>query len=404
MKAKHSNLRLFELFVFPLDDVHCGYGTQQGNLLPALPCIPGRVMRGGLAGWALRNSCVSSANDDLFKSLFTSEGAATVSFPFCTLQGRFPVPLSLFEVKGGRTDPAFSRLLPSQRPFVSEQANLHPLPDQPLDFLLRKEWPSDVEATLKPKSGSADVYGVIWPPFETRIEMKAHHENTGRVGKEGLFAEGVIPAALSTKPNEFWYRGTLVIDSDFSGLFERLLIAEATISDSSIPDQIEELFKKAEEHTASEQFAPKHLVFLGHRRVPCLVYAVECDAEPFKQTNGSFTITFTTDFIPECSPAYPLTAQMVQDALPGSVIKKKERVFCRRGEAHGYDITQKALDPMQTLAAGSCGHFKGNPGEQLQRSLLGIGRNSKDGFGRFILNWDIHNIQKVTDDGQESDG
>ena len=149
---------------------------------------------------------------------------------------------------------------------------------------------------------------------------------------------------------------------------------------------------------------PVRLVFIGHRRVPAVVYGKDIDTEKTDPPNilqdGCFSITLTSDLIPEdAASAYPLSAEMVKSHLSLNALEKV-RVFCSKGMAHRYNVQNaEQLPPTTTLAAGSCGFFKGNPNKSQirtiwEKSLLGMGQRNRDGFGRFEINWGLHDIEE----------
>lgn len=397
-------IRTIELYVFPLEDVHCGYGLQQGNILPSLPYIPGQVMRGGLAGWAIRTGKVDNAEDPRFERLFLpSNGDSTVSFPNCTHQGFFPAPASLFETKGKGKDPR--TVFVPDAPFMLTQKDAkltHGKIVAPVDFLCRTIWPSDItDETLKPYHGQVDQYRQVHPPPPIILDLKAPHEDSGRVGKgpagSALFAEEALPSSIVRKPSSHYYVGALnfVEDEEGAEVFDPLI--EKHFDVDSVNNSVN-----------LEDPEPARLIFIGHRRVPAVVYGEDkgCKDNLPSQVierihrEGNFSITLTSDLIPEdAASAYPLSAEMVKSLLSLNALEKV-RVFCRRDMAHGYNVQNaKPLPPTTTLAAGSCGLFKGNPDEDqirtiLEKSLLGMGRKNRDGFGRFKVNWELHDIEE----------
>ena len=398
-------IRSIELYVFPLEDVHCGYGLQQGNILPSLPYIPGRVMRGGLAGWAIRTGKVNHAGDPVFEELFLPpKGTSELSFPNCTHKGFFPAPASLFEVKGRGKNPRTVLVTPAPFMFTQEDAELtQGKIFAPVDFLRRCIWPSDIAyETLKPYHGQVDQDGELHPPPPIILDLKAPHEDSGRVGKgatgSALFAEEALPSSIVRKPSSYYYMGALnfVEDEKTAKVFDPLIEEYFNIGTSSINLRDPE---------------PARLIFIGHRRVPAVVYGkdkggIDTEKDDLPQEfqriplDGRFAITLTSDLIPEDSvPAYPLSAEMVESLLSLSDLEK-ERVFCRKDMAHGYDVqSAQKLQPTATLAAGSCGLFKTNLSEDQIRtiwgkSLLGMGQRNRDGFGRFEVNWQLHDIEE----------
>lgn len=393
------NIHSIKLYLYPLEDIHCGYGLQQGNILPSLAYIPGRVIRGSLAGWAVRTGKVTN-KDALFERLFLPQnGDSVVSFPNCTYKGLFPAPASLFEAKGRGKDPRTALVMPPPSLFVKEQIDKKI--SDPVDFLRRRIWPSEITSeTLKPYTGQVDEYGKLHPTAPTILDLKSpHEENTGRVGKgatgSALFAEEALPSSMVNDPSRHYYSGELnfIEDKDVAALFNPL---------------IEEFFDP-EKSPGLECPEPARLLFIGHRRVPAVVYGkdIGCidtgkEGIPITPDDRPFSITLTSDLIPENSTSpYPLTAEMIKSLLSlGSLCQ--ERVFCRKGMTHGYDVQNKRkLEPMATISAGSCGLFSGTlTDDQIrqmwEQSLVGMGQKSQDGFGRFKINWEVHNIEEET--------
>lgn len=386
-----------KLYLFPVEEVHCGYGLQQGNVLPSLPYVPGRVLRGGMGGWAIRAKCVTGANDDQFKKLFLSESLFKISFPCCTYKGLLPAPLSLFQPKGSVRDPETAlanediRVVSKAKQIDSSSCS------GPLDFLNRDEWPSDIDMTLKSAKGCViDAYLQVMQGLSPCIDLKSRHDkDKRRVVEEGLFAEESLPAAVPFEPTRHYYEGTVYFEEDdkTAAIFEKL-------KDGSFRDP-EDL--KSESLTDPD---PLRIVFLGHRRVPVLVYAVDIEEEPMNKdivlskgdNEKQFTITFLSDLVPEQKKPFSLTAEMVQDAT-GLTGLKKERAFCDRGTAYGFNVIEnRTLNPKATIAAGSCILFKADGLDATalntlrEKSFIGMGNNTRDGFGRFKINWPIHHL------------
>ncbi len=387
------DIKGIKLYLYPLENVHCGYGIQQGNILPSLNYIPGRVIRGALAGWAVRNGYLKNS-DDLFENLFyPTEGRIKVSYPHCTYKGSVPAPLSFFEVKGGSSDPRFKivrevrpkYIVPSKK--VDNWAHL----DMPADFLLDDEWPSDIdEVTLKQSDAWIFDGYKIEPGTKCVLDLKApHQEDSGRVGKGekgGLFAEESMIGSLDLSPTARYYTGTLYYKETEDtplDLFTHLIDNGSSFDKDYLQSP-----------------APKQMVFIGHHRVPAVILGEVNDPVFNAETmsSGALTISFFTDLVTD---EYPLSAELCNKYLPGRPIKSKNRAFCARERIFGYDSTQKGakkIIPRNTLKAGSCGYFEVDSLSEEQKkqlwesSVLGIGNESKDGFGRFEIDWWLHQI------------
>lgn len=387
-----------KLHLFPVEEVHCGYGLQQGNVLPSLSYVPGRVLRGGLGGWAIRAGCVTGAKDNRFEKLFLSdEDPFKISFPCCTYKGLLPAPLSLFQPKGSVRDPETALATEDIRVISkAKKINLTSC-SGPLDFLNRDEWPSDIDMTLKSAKGCViDAYLQVMQGLSPCIDLKSRHDkDKRRVVEKGLFAEESLPAAVPFEPTRHYYKGTVYFEEDeeTAAIFEKL-------KDGSFRDP-EDL--KSESLTDPD---PQRIVFLGHRRVPVLVYAVDIEEEQMNKdivlskgnNEKQFTITFLSDLVSGQTNPFPLTAEMVRDAT-GLTGLKKERAFCDRGTAYGFDVIKnRKLNPKATIAAGSCILLKANGFDATalntlrEKSFIGMGNNTRDGFGRFEINWPIHHL------------
>ncbi|MEW6386137.1 MAG: hypothetical protein AB1491_01280 [Thermodesulfobacteriota bacterium] len=262
-----------------------------------------------------------------------------------------------------------------------------------LDFLKRTQWPFQVDMSLKPLPALIGEYNWIIPPLSLLIDLRAHHlEEQGRVGKDGLYAEEVLPGTTISNPHNCYYQGNLYCqeESAIKEIFAPLVA----------PDYLDEKDREKlyDLKMLLQDPPPKHLLFLGRRRLPVVIIAREEKPAALPPISGAveFTLTFVTDLVEE--HPYPLTEDTLQRNFGISGLKKK-RVFCRPGECYGYDVfaENKPLEPLVTLAAGSCGFFAGDISEEhWQRlqvaSLLGTGQNTLDGFGRFRINWDIHEL------------
>ncbi len=396
-------IRSIELYVFLVEDAHFGYGIQQGSILPSLAYVPGRVIRGAMAGWAIRNGYVKNAQDSKFIRLFMprEDEDSEVSFPNCHHRGCLPAPFSLFMAKGTSEDPRTALVSEPFKPYPEEDlSQLCTAGKVPVDFLQRRdEWPSDIGTqTMEPFAGRVNEYGQIVQPAPVILDLKARHdEEKRRVGQGGLFAEEAVPCAPHKTPWRNVYRGFLSFhdDQDLTGIFNAL-------TDTKFFDQNDRC------EITLEDPAPSHLIFVGHRRVPAVIYGIDRgvvdtakgqkipeEFEPIREQNP-IAITFISDLIaPE--PPFPLTSSMLEKCLSLSGLEKR-RVFCKRGTAYGYDtISDTKMRPINTIAAGSCGFFNGKlTDEALRRlwskSIMGIGQKNRDGFGRFKVNWDIHSI------------
>jgi hypothetical protein len=393
----------WELFLFPLEELHCGFGVQQGNIIPALPYIPGRVVRGGLAGWALRNAKLQPSQG-LFKGIFhprhhlVSSYKQKISFPMCTYRGYIPAPFSLFALKGAGLHPHSHLVMAHEEVYPDDLELRKETPAAPLDFLRRSQWPFQVDMSLKPFKGLIGDYHKLVPPLSPLIDLRAHHqEDQGRVGENGLYAEEVLPATTILTPFDCFYQGTLFFEDcqEIKAIFTPLLAP--VYLDEDDPDPLQKMLQDPH---------PRHLVFLGRRRLPVVAIAREQaveDEEFLSAPAGTgemqeFTLTFISDYQGE-NP-FPLTASTLEQNFGIGNLEKK-RVFCRAGLAHGYDVEEnKALSPLPTLAAGSCGFFSGVFSEECARklkiaSVLGAGQNTLDGFGRFLINWPIHQLRRT---------
>jgi hypothetical protein len=400
------NIHSIDLYIFPLEEMRCGYGIQQGNILPSLSDIPGRVVRGGLANWALRNNACASNTNQIFKDVFEPNGAAKISFPFCAWRGYRRVPLSLFEVKGGGRNPRTALVEIRQAVYAENQldpANIIQV-QGPVDFLCRELWPAQLDVTMKPVLDSL-IHGEneIVPDVGMMIELRnRHNQDTRRVGEEGLFAEECLPPANPAKMDrreDNYYVGTLRYeeDSQISNLFEKLATPRFRLVDFNRNRMMAAAYGEPD---------PPHDIFLGHHRIRCLIYGVDrgvCSLDPANLTKpaaSKFTLTFTSDFAPIKShgAVYPLTVEMLKEN--GLPLFERLRVFCGRGAAYGFDVqNNKVAIPAATITAGSCAWLKKDSFSDeekktiLEKSLLGMGRQTKDGFGRFEIDWGIHKVR-----------
>jgi hypothetical protein len=393
-----------DLYIYPLNDLQCSFGRQQGNIMPSLPYIPGRVVRGGLAGWAIRNKKITDTNSDEFKSLFLpDEQNSLISYPFCTSNGHLPTPLSLFELKGKPKNPRTSMIVKSCPVFAEpdefiEKNIIDNVLDGPIDFLRRSKWCSDFDATMKPVAGTIDTYCCVDAGFSIKIDMHASHDElTGRAKKsEGLFATETMPNSLAN--DSLFYSGQLVLDGDnaLSTVFESLIDYNFT------PDSIDRSY--------IEEVGPDHLIFIGRRKTPAAVFCenikiIDFDNEELPEdfidirSTKTIAISLTSDCIPQPN----INASHVGNALELIFSEfgfTKKRSFCQKGMAHGFDIIAgKPVLPIRTLKAGSCALFEvsdtfsNDKLKDLWRlSFIGCGMHTLDGYGRFKINWPIHDI------------
>lgn len=399
-------IRSWDLFIFPLEELHCGYGVQQGNVLPSLDYIPGRVTRGGLANWAVRILGLSPESA-LFKEVFaphTTSAPRRISFPWCTYCGYQPAPASLFQVKGaGVGNPHHAMVTKPSKPFALQDKKLTPESlKYPVDFLRRQVWPAQVDSGLKPASGFIDEAWHLVDRPGLLLDLKAPHEESGRVGKKeaALFAEDALAPAIPRRPEECFYAGKLCCEDspEVAALFNRLERPgwpAPTSMNKNLIRELKDLITKE---------PSEYLIFLGRRRLRAVLYAsaskiidtVKDEPKelgvPWDQAT-EFTLTFATDY----RRPFPLTA----DSLSADCGFKldKRRLFARRQVVHGYDaVNDRKLPPEPTIGAGSCGLLTGRLNENQVRSLwaasyLGLGPGIQDGFGRFEINWKIHSLE-----------
>ncbi len=208
------DLKKLTLYVFPLEGTRCGFGIQQGVLLPSLAYIPGRVIRGGLAGWAVRNGILDpEEKDGDFNNIFLDDegpGEAEVSFPCCTRLGRLPAPCSTFEAKGRTAHPVEVFIKKEKITLVDQVYQERELGgmSSPVDFLRSDVMPAMVDVSLKPCRGTVDESGEYFPAFPTILEMKsAHQEDTGRGGDNGLYIVEVMPPNQRRNARDTYYAG-----------------------------------------------------------------------------------------------------------------------------------------------------------------------------------------------------
>jgi hypothetical protein len=361
-------------------------------VLPSLSYIPGRVIRGALAGWALRNHADLEVDGNLFQRFFTAdEQDVSVSWPCCTYRGRLPAPLSLFERKAPVCDPV-ARLAARE-----ERISGIGCDDGPRDYLLRSNWPADEDLPdLRPCRGSVSSDGYdYYPPFPLGLEMKAGHDPaSGRVAAGtdggGLFVVEVMPAAGPEEPQRVYYRGELRLRrdaADLRSLLEPLLVDEDRLDlpgDAELADP-----------------DPRSLLFLGRKGVPAVVYCrrLEDDGE---DESPSLAVTLASDVLLDPGREWrsPRAAFLALLGL-GELAETgdgKVRAFCRFGRQHGFDTVAKKPLVWPTLVAGSCLRLELGEETEAIRSRLrvladtGIGRHRRDGFGRLLLDWNLHQV------------
>jgi len=399
-----------ELFLFPLEPLHCGYGIQQGVVLPSLNYIPGRVLRGGLAGWALRNCKGLSDSDERFKKIFFAENdddnePPLISYPWCTFKGYQVPPLSLFKPKGklintGKLSPGKDGKAGDyvedrcSKKLEKELWNTELL----VDFLKKKKFPVDIETSVFEPLGSRllNFYsGRCHATPHTELEMRAGHDlGNGRVPDDGgLWIEEVIPATPIKKQSENYFRGTLRFqkESEAGELFESLF------NDCIFNEGDEKINLSAPETT--------HLLFLGRKRIPTVIYAgkvKDCEKPDVAAVPEQCqSITLTSDcVIGNRDGEFKVCRDNVfkylglEDLLSGC---KVVRFFGKAGLLHGYDRESRKPLVWPTLAAGSCVVFKVDTSDydavldKLKKFLpTGLGCQRRDGCGRFELNWKFH--------------
>ena len=414
----NSDLKALRLIIMPLEDMHVGYGAQQGNIMPSLDYIPGRVVRGGLAGRALRNGYID-VNDTDFLKIFGQHKDNTfqISYPFSYYRGYAPSPLSLFEVKGVPRDPNYRWLHDDPYPvydssclqtFINETDNQL----MPLSFLCREDWPSDIDSlTLRPASGWIDSMGRLVGNVPKRIHLHASHDpETKIVGVEdsGLYAEECIPRAHRANPlNEqtsfdVWYDGYLVYENNekLTGIFNKLTCEDNPISfHEDINWELLEL--------VFNDPPPDRLVFMGRHRVPCMIIAsnIETVTDDLNEnllvsrpesTDDKITVSFTTD-----------TKISIQDLLGDlqqiyiKSANKIARKFIGEKWTSGWSTEQKndsSIGLSPAMVAGSCMVLQMKPLSSDDISAIrkaqwiGIGEDTRNGYGRFVLNWSLHDI------------
>lgn len=412
------NVRRLLLVILPLEPLHFGYGVQRGNILPTLPHIPGRAVRGALANWAIRNGFIGE-NDSNFLDIFGSSGNRCISYPVCYRNGWAPAPLSLFEIKGGCLDPR-AYLVKSQAHRLVWKGSIQDLAtrletqgankrDYVVDFLRRSDdWPAMVgDAALKPCRGAVqlDRFTARYNPFvgesfQPLVSLRApHNDKTDRVGSgtdRGLFGEELLPRAnrqpTLSKSLENYYLGELRYEDkpELNSIFDPIPRRNARDTISMC--------------NALESPQPGELVFLGRRRVPAVIAAVKWDdgntqqpTREFQDVCAQFTITFTSDLQLDNGDPYPVDDDVIKQILGFEA--KKIRTFCAPGWSYGYDTngTKKGpLDAQPVLRAGSCVLVDSSnvyKDKLYERYLLGAGADTRNGMGRFLVNAPVHDIE-----------
>jgi hypothetical protein len=398
-----SDISILKIKLFPLSDLHCGYGLQQGNILPSLNYIPGRVLRGALAGWCVRNGIIKDNQSPDFKKLFqTSDFSISgVSFPFCYLEGRAPVPASVFRVGKAEACHPLENLLPGkEQDFISADTGCVEN-GCPVDFLRRKNWPCEVHPQLVPvraSVGNMSTNTKIHPNAPTVLDMRNRHEpNTGRVGEDGLFAEEMISYAHPWDLKE-GYTGLFVCKNEVKDIFLPLTESCDTC-DKTNPD-------------------PIHTIFMGRRRAPVCILADETTFQMEEIINdidskdSLVDISFSSDYLPSQSGIYPIKESFFNKDI-GLPDLKIERRFCVRGLQHGFAVekdeqgfdSEKNRSTISGITAQPCfsagTSVLADPGRDLTeelikdlvfRSVTGIGKETANGCGRFAIDSIIHEI------------
>ncbi len=410
------NYTAYRLYLYPFEPLHFGYGGQRGNVLPTLPYIPGRALRGALAGWANKNGILPDTGSEFMKIFgeMTTPGADAyaVSFPFCYLNGMPPAPLSLFEVKGGGGHPRHAPLRQNTYRLAWRRKSLAGFDpaDYVLDFLCRNEWPAEIEEyNLQPLRQAVVEDGGIYPAHSPAMLLRAaHDEDTGRVGEGGesggLHAEEVLPRAEVHGDfpfSERFYCGDLVFDSGNDGLrnlFNALFEASAP-------------FQAACENKSEydwKEVGRKNLVFLGRRLTPAAVFVAETvtpDVPACQPDDTRVTLTFTSDARTadlSVNP-HPFDPSLWQ-SCPGLDRAEKIRCFSARASTNGaVHVPGTSFSPLGTvpvLQAGSCVYLEkaqlNTPeviNELAWKGFMGTGGDTRNGFGRFTVNDMMHRIK-----------
>jgi len=398
------DISILKIKLFPLSDLHCGYGLQQGNILPSLNYIPGRVLRGSLAGWCIRNGLIKDNQSPDFKQLFqTSDFSLSgVSFPFCYLEGRSPVPASVFRVGKAEACHPLENLLPGKEEELISADTGCVEHGCPVDFLRRKNWPCDIHPQLVPVRASVENMSTntkIHPNAPTVLDMRNRHEpNTGRVGEDGLFAEEMIPYENPGDMGE-GYTGLLVCKNEVKDIFLPLT-ENCDTCEKTDPD-------------------PIHTIFLGRRKAPVCILAEEAThlIEEIQSAvylkDHLIAISLSSDYLPSQGEVYPIEESFFKKDM-GLPDLKMERRFCVRGLLHGFAVekdeegfdSEKNRSTISGITAQPC--FSAgtsvlvDPGRALSeelkkdlvfRSLTGIGKETANGCGRFAIDSIIHETQ-----------
>lgn len=402
-----SDISILKIKLFPLSDLHCGYGLQQGNILPSLNYIPGRVLRGALAGWCIRNGIIKDNQSPYFKQLFQTAdfSLSGVSFPFCYLGGRSPVPASVFRIGKAEVCHPMENLLPGKKEELITADTGRVKNGCPVDFLRRKNWPCDVHPQLVPvraSVGNMTTNRRIHPNAPTVLDMRNRHEpNTGRVGEDGLFAEEMIPYVyVDSKDMEEVYTGLLVCKNEVKEIFLPLT-ENCDTCDETDPD-------------------PIHTIFMGRRKAPVCILSREIThrqihemTDAVDSKNHLISISFSSDYLPSQSEVYPIEEIFFKKDM-GLPDLKMERRFCVRGLQHGFAVekdkdgfdSEKNRSTISGITAQPCFSagtaVLADPGQTLSeelikdlvfRSLTGIGKETANGCGRFAIDSIIHETQ-----------
>lgn len=405
------SLSRYRLHIFPMEPLHLGMGAQRGNVLPCLPWIPGRALRGALAGWAIRNGHIQPDDSD-FAEMFgeAQDGEESiVSYPYCYPRKFLPAPLSLFEAKGREGDPRY-RYLFERDAFLAFKGRVSEYDgSRPIDFLRRKEWPADLEDFMLRQASStamADGESFCYRMPATEIQLRAAHDDkTRRVSDSGLFGEELLPRAegqLKHEMNSTYYCGQLLFSKE--DVFERLLSVEL----KNFYDQ-----NQANPFAWPEMVTPQRLIFLGHRRVPAAIFATDESPNGSGQRQGEkeskngveCTLTFTSDLrLAQGRDPFPLNEDVFNALFRDTGIEVVQvlRVFCARGTVGGFarDIGDKSINVLKrapTVRAGSCAlvRITGDLEKLTQLGQRGVGAGTRDGCGRFLVDAPIHTVERT---------
>ncbi len=146
---------------------------------------------------------------------------------------------------------------------------------------------------------------------------------------------------------------------------------------------------------------PEHLIFIGRKKTPAVIFAVANQpgaAGPGSGREASdITITLTSNMIPKVNGDHRMNWRLLTDTLGLAVDDKNKRAFVKPTQAHGFVDEKGRRTPRiyDALAAGSCIRIQEKMDaatiQRLNRlSLVGAGLHSRDGYGRFKIDWDLH--------------